>query len=379
MGKPDAVSEASLLVPDVEKIAVLRANSLGDFLFSLPALDALRAAYPAAEIVLLGAAWHASLLDGRPMPVDRALVVPPWPGLREAEPGENTDPEAFFAAAQRERFDLALQLHGGGRHTNPFLLRLGARLTAGLRADDAAPLDRWLRYVYYQPEVPRYLEAVALVGAAPVTLAPTLPVTDTDRADAAAVAGDADRPRVALHPGVTDPRRRWPTERFAAVGDALAAAGCEVLLTGTPGERDLVHSVRSAMRQPVRDLSGQLSLRGLAGLYAGCAVVVANDTGPLHLAAAVGAATVGLYWVGNLINGAPPTRARHRALPSWTIHCPRCGLDCTRDLYPTRAGYPGRTGVPVCDHTDSFVTDISAEEVIHEAFDLLSGRLHRHG
>src|SRR5439155_12340988 len=59
--------------PGVEKIAVLRANALGDFIFALPALDALRAAYPAAELVLLGAPWHARLLTGRPGPVDRAV------------------------------------------------------------------------------------------------------------------------------------------------------------------------------------------------------------------------------------------------------------------------------------------------------------------
>jgi ADP-heptose:LPS heptosyltransferase len=373
------VGQPSAPVVAVGKIAVLRANSLGDFLFSLPALEALRAAYPRAEIVLLGAPWHTSLLDGRPMPFDRVLVVPPLPGLRDAEPGETTDPEAFFAAAQRERFDLALQLHGGGRNTNPFVRRLGARLAAGLRADDAPPLDRWLRYVYYQPEAFRYLEVVALVGAEPLGFEPIFPLTDGDRTEAAEVAGEPVRPRVALHPGVTDARRRWPAERFAAVGDALAAAGCEVVLTGTPVEDEIVQSVRSGMRNEVRDLSGRLSLGGLAGLYADCAVVVANDTGPLHLAAAVGASTVGLYWVGNLINGAPPTRTRHRPLPSWTIHCPRCGRDCTRDIYPTRdGGYPIRDGDPVCAHTDSFVTDISVAEVVHEALDLLPARFPGH-
>jgi ADP-heptose:LPS heptosyltransferase len=63
-------------VPDVQKIGVLRANSLGDYLFTLPALDALRAAYGDAEIVLLGAPWHARELAGRPGPVDRVLVAP---------------------------------------------------------------------------------------------------------------------------------------------------------------------------------------------------------------------------------------------------------------------------------------------------------------
>src|SRR3989442_10772331 len=64
-------------VPGVARIAVLRANAVGDFIFTLPALAAVKAAYPGAELVLLGAPWHERFLSGRPGPVDRVLVVPP--------------------------------------------------------------------------------------------------------------------------------------------------------------------------------------------------------------------------------------------------------------------------------------------------------------
>jgi ADP-heptose:LPS heptosyltransferase len=353
-----------VIEPGVERIAVLRANALGDFMFALPALDALRAAYPDAEITLLGAPWHAKLLADRPGPVDRVLVVPPLPGIRAPGPGEPGDgpwpPEG-------EAFDLAVQIHGGGRHTNPFIAALGAGLTVGLRAEDAPGLDRWIRYVYYQPEVFRYLEVVGLVGARPVGYEPRLAVTEPDLVEAKVVAGDpTGTPRVVLHPGASDARRRWPPDRFAEVGDALAAAGGEVLVTGTVPERDLVDAVIGAMRRPARALVGELSLGGLAGLFAGCAVVVANDTGPLHLAAAVGTATVGVYWVGNVINCAPAYRSRHRPVVSWTIHCPQCGVDCTRDLYPARGG------PPPCDHQPSFVADVPAVEVRDAALELLA-------
>src|SRR5437667_7394301 len=68
-------------VPDVHKIAVLRANAIGDLTFALPALEALCAAYPGAELVLLGQEWHARFLEGRPGPVDRVVVVPPYRGV----------------------------------------------------------------------------------------------------------------------------------------------------------------------------------------------------------------------------------------------------------------------------------------------------------
>src|SRR2546427_8369562 len=116
-------------VPDVHKIAVLRANALGDFIFALPALDALRAAYPTAEIVLLAKKWHASFLAGRPGSIDRVAVVPPYVGVSEDQGFQENPAEQdrFFEAMNREHFDLAIQLHGGGRHSNPFLLRLDAK------------------------------------------------------------------------------------------------------------------------------------------------------------------------------------------------------------------------------------------------------------
>lgn len=394
-------------VPDVARIAVLRANALGDFVFTLPALDALRAAYPDAELVLIGAPWHAELLRDRPGPVDRVLVVPPAAGIRAAGPDEpGPSPAtlaAFLDAARRERFDLALQVHGGGANSNPIVAGLGARITAGLRAGDAPPLDRWIRYDYYQPEVVRYLEVAQLVGAAPVTLTPRLAATDADVTAARAVLagptttpgrptttpggptatpgrpattpggaattpGGSTSPRVALHPGATDPRRRWPVERFAEVADALAADGYEVLVTGTAGERELADAVVAAARAPIRSLAGGLSLSGLIGLYLDCAVVISNDTGPLHLAAALGTPTVGIFWVGNLINCATPLRARHRPIASWTIHCPVCGVDCTRDIYPARPGGDG------CGHQVSFVTDVPVVEVLDAVADLAATR-----
>src|SRR5205823_716132 len=171
----------------VRRIAVLRANALGDFVVALPALEALRVAYPDAEITYLGAGWHAGWLAGRPGPWDRVEAVPGSLDHGPVPAAEPSRTERFLREQQARRYDLAVQVHGGGANSNPFVSRLGARVTAGSRAPGAPPLDRWVPYVEHHHEVLRLLEVVGLVGAVPVTLEARLAVTDRDRQEAAAV------------------------------------------------------------------------------------------------------------------------------------------------------------------------------------------------
>lgn len=347
------------IVAAVRKIAVLRANALGDFIFGLPAMEALRAAYPQAELVLLCAGWIADFVNARPGPITRAVAVPAFRGVTVAPDGpEDVAAQAgFLRAMAAESFDLAVQLHGGGRHSNPLTGRLGARLTVGLRADDAPPLDRSVPYDYYQREVLRYLEVVALVGARPVTVVPRLAVTPADLVEAAGVVPEDGRPLAVIHPGVGDERRRWPAEKFAAVAQALARRGVRLVLTGTPQDRELCAQVAALSGAgAVENACERLSLKGLAGLLSRSRLVVSNDTGPLHVGAAVGAATVGVYWCGNLINAGPMAQARSRVAISWRLSCPVCGRDCTRDH---------------CSHAVSFVADVPVAEVLGHALGLL--------
>lgn len=344
-------------IPTVRKIAVLRANALGDLIFALPALHSLKATYPEAEIVLLARAWHRDFLAQRPGPIDRVVVIPAGGIGDESQEGQDpAELEQFFAAMQAEQFDIAMQMHGGGRNSNPFALRLGAKLTIGLRTPDAPPVDRWIPYIYYQSEILRYLELVALVGAQPTALEPHLEVTERDRTEAQSVLPQTHKPLVALHPGATDSRRWWPVEKFAAVGDTLVAAGAEIIVTGTRAEAPLVQAVLEKMQAPAHNLCGQLSLNGLTGILDRCNLLISNDSGPLHLAAAIGTATVGVYWCGNVITAAPLMRTHHRPAISWRLHCPVCGLDCTQEK---------------CGHDASFVADVTVEEVTDSALELL--------
>jgi ADP-heptose:LPS heptosyltransferase len=142
---------------------------------------------------------------------------------------------------------------------------------------------------------------------------------------------------VALHPGASDPRRRWPVQHFAELARACADGGRRVVVIGdaadAPLAREIVGRAGAATGRkaaPVTTLAGELDLGLLTAFLAGCAVVVGNDSGPRHLAQALGTPTVGLYWAGNLINAGPLGRALHRVHVSWLTQCPACGADLTQ-------------------------------------------------
>jgi ADP-heptose:LPS heptosyltransferase len=323
-------------------------------MFALPAVAALRAAYPQAALTLLGTPLHRELLLSTQGPVQDVRVLPYAEGVRPG-PEDAVEVDRFITAMVSEHFDLAVQLHGGGRFSNPFLRRLGARYSAGLRTADAAELDRSVPYVYYQHEPLRALEAVGLVGAPPVGLEARLRPMPEFVNQAELLLGEASSPLVAIHPGATDPRRRWPTELFGEVAAACAADGCRVLVVGATDDKDLASQVVDAACSPrVTSLAGQLDLGTLAALLTRCSVLLGNDSGPRHLAQALGTPTVGLYWVGNVINAGPLGRSLHRTHLSWVTHCRECGSDVTQ------VGY---TSVR-CPHDPSLLTSIRPEDVL---------------
>lgn len=354
-------------IEGVERIAVLRGGGLGDLLFAFPALSSLAAAYPQARITLLGTPAHAALLGSRPGPVDEVTVLPRVRGvhLPDGEAEDRAGADEFVRELRKKRFDLALQLHGGGRNSNPFLLRLGARVTAGFCTPDASRLDRVLPYEYYQHEWLRALEVVGLVGAPPVALEPRIHVTPEERDEARQWAPPPGVRLVVVHPGATDPRRRWPAERFAEVAARLVDAGARVVVAGDSSDVPLGEQIvrlagdaaQGAAGDRLRSLAGRLTLSRLVGLLSVADAFLGNDSGPRHLAQAVRCPTVSIFWAGNVINAGPLGRAEHRIHVSWTTHCPACGRDCT-------------AGGERCEHDVSFVAAVEPDPVYDDVAEL---------
>jgi ADP-heptose:LPS heptosyltransferase len=146
------------------------------------------------------------------------------------------------------------------------------------------------------------------------------------------------------------------------VGDALAEQGLSVLVTGMGAEREVVEAVMNHMCHPTQNLCDRLSLGGLAALLARAALLVCNDTGPLHLANAVGTPNVGVFWGKNFCNWTHFNRSKHRPLPSWVTHCPICGADLMV-MTPLEN---------LCDHRTCLVQSVTPDEVIVQALDLLT-------
>jgi ADP-heptose:LPS heptosyltransferase len=348
------------VVPGVRSILALRPNAIGDFMFSLPALHALRHSYPHAKIVLIGKQWHAEFLRGRPGPVDEVIVMPPFPGV-EAAPDAQVDPEAargFVSAMRAANFDLAVQMYGGGRHSNAFIMGLGAKLTIGAKTPDAAPLDRSIAYGDFSNRRLELLQVVALAGAEPCPMACEVEVTENDRCLGARAVPEMPGQRlVVLHPGAGDPRRRWPAERYAAVADALASRGALIAISGTDAEAALAQAIVGHMRHDALDLSGRLPLPALCGLLERAVMMISNDTGPLHLALALGTPAVGVFWLTNLMESCPLRQHLLRPALSVRTHCPVCGAENRK----TR-----------CPHDVCFVDDVETEEVLGMAVELFA-------
>lgn len=323
--------------PVPRRVAVLRALQLGDLLVAVPAFRALRAALPAAEIVLVGLPWAETFVRRYATYLDGFREFPGYPGLPERPPQLDRLP-AFLRALQEERFDLALQLHGSGLVTNPLTVLFGARHTAGLFVPGQYCPDpqRFLPYPPLVPEVWRPLRLLDFLGVSPRGEHLDFPLRPEDEEELRALDGAGDlRPGgyVCVHPGARAAERRWPPERFAAVADALAARGLRVVLTGSKDELALTRAVAGAMRAEALDLAGRTSLGAVAALLRGSRLLVCNDTGVSHLAAALRVPSVVVLPRRSEPESWPPLdHVRHRVVSGVVGVEPRAVLDQAEDL-----------------------------------------------
>jgi ADP-heptose:LPS heptosyltransferase len=347
----------------IKKIAVLRANALGDLILSLPSLEALKKSYPEAEVVLLGRSSHAKFYEGLIGPIDRIIPIPSYIQFDKGIYSPSVVRDGFIKSLQDEEFDLAIQLHGGGKYSNGFLQMIRAKKTIGAKTPDAPDLDVSLPYLQFHHEVLRELEIVEKAGAHYESITPRifLHATALDKArqflSKNITNESSPSSYILINPGATDPRRRWPPGKFAFLSEALRDKGLKVLINIGPSEDHLIHEIKSCLSNSQRIYFISPELDELSGLISLCSLVISNDTGTLHLAMALGVPSVALFWYRNLLNYGPMSAKNTRVLISWQTTCPICHINCIESN---------------CEHRDSLIADIKEQGVVEASNELLN-------
>ncbi|NMO89205.1 glycosyltransferase family 9 protein [Actinomycetospora sp. TBRC 11914] len=305
------------------RILVVRPDNVGDVIMTVPALRALRAAAPAARIDLLASpagAAVAPLIDEIDGVVTASVSWQRLPGA--PEPGADGDPDGALVTELAARgYDAAVVLTSFSQSPWP-AAAICRRAGIGVRVGTSKEFggDALTHWVPAPPDhghqVDRALEVLGAVG---------VPARGTGLA--VRVPADADVPApagryVVVAPGASCPSRRWPPERFAEVGRALAERGWTVVVTGTAKEAELVDRAAAGVPGAHR-LVGTLDLGGLAALVAGADAVVVNNSGGAHLADALGTPIVELFAGTEEVGQYAPRTAPARVLTR-PVSCAPC-------------------------------------------------------
>ncbi len=297
----------------------MRALKLGDMLCSVPALRALRHGLPKSKITLLGLPWARKLVERLPQYLDDFIEFPGFPGIPE-RPFDSGRVIDFLASMRCMRFDLAIQMHGSGTVSNAFVALLGALHSAGCYRDGGyRPEGGWFTpYPEDRHEVLRCLAPVEHLGITRQTLDFEFPVTEADQfllRPHLRKHGLESVPFVCIHPGAFSPSKCWSPWNFARVADGLAEDGYRIVLTGSPREAEITAEVQNAMRYEAIDSAvWDLDLGPLAALLSLSRLLVCNDTGVSHLAAAIRLPSVVVFTETDPRRWAPLDVRLHSAL-----------------------------------------------------------------
>jgi lipopolysaccharide heptosyltransferase II len=315
------------------RILITRMKFVGDVVLTTPTIRAVRDAYPDAYIAYLGEKHAVSLLEHNPH-LDEVIGF----DFSRSTVLEQTRVALLL---RRRTFDLVIDLFGNPR---------SALLTYLSGAPMRVGLDRKGRGKFYTIRIPddgkertaiqfhsRFAEAVGVPAATSKT---EIVLTEKEKAGAELLlrefageeGGKPLQPLVGIHPGATWPAKRWLADRFAGLADRLTSElGARVLVTSGPEDSDAVRSLTSAARmKPI--VLPVMSLRQLAAVIALCNAYVSNDAGPMHIAAAVGTPTIGLFGPGEENIWFPYSASDGHRVLRRDVPCHPCHLDfCNRD------------------------------------------------
>ncbi len=321
------------------RVCLVKPSALGDVVQTLPVLSGLRARWPTAEFSWVINRGLAGLLAGHP---DLAEVIP----FDRSARGWRRLPSTWTLARRLRaaKPDLVIDLQGLARSG------LMTRWTGARRRVGFASAREGARWAYTdpietapgeQPAVDRYWTVARALGCQGPPPAAVLGLRPHHAHWARQALAGLPYPRISIHPGAQWATKRWPPEHYAELAcRAITDFGAGIVLVGGPGEQGLAEAVAQRCPRGIKNLAGKTGLLELAGLLAQVDVAVSGDTGPMHLAAAMGTPVVALFTCTSP-RRAGPHGAGHRVvatrLPCAASYLRECShLSCMRELSPGR-------------------------------------------
>lgn len=326
------------ILPDIDKILIIRADGIGDLLNSTPAIALLRKNYPSSEITVLVRPLNAPILEGNP-DVDRVLVFD-----RQGEHRRFSEQLRFFQSLRREQFHLIVAMQTASLpHLVAFMSGAPYRLGRYQKRFRSTLTHSW-RGTYRKGEtheVDRNLELVQLIcqGEGSRQLIFNLLPDEVDNAENLLKTWKIDRETflIGIHPGGSTFDKRWPEKRYAEVADRFVQHyDATVLILCGPDESGLAYNIQDAMQShPI--VYAPNSIRELGALLSRCGLVVCNDSGPMHLAAALDVPTVAIFGPTDHVAWHPMSENAtivRRDMPCWPCSAHKCkiGWECTKKL-----------------------------------------------
>jgi len=290
-----------------KNILIIKLSAIGDVVHSLLFLEALRNGFPDARIDWVVEEDASRIIEGHPG-IDRVMVSrrKSWGRevLRETKGPFSVLKEVsvFLKNLRARKYDLVIDLQGLLKSGILTGLSRGVRKIGmgGAREGGWAFLnERPVTVDYNQHAVDRYLKVAEYLGCGSAPAKGAIPIIGSEEEEIDQVldaSGLGESPLVAINPMAKWKTKLWDPERFAAVADKIRDEfHCDVIFTGSGHDREVIERVTRLMKGDVLNLAGQTSLKGLAYLYGRCRALVSTDTGPMHMAAAMGCPVVALF------------------------------------------------------------------------------------
>lgn len=292
---------------DLKRILIARTDRIGDVLLSTPVIEALRDRYPNAYIAMMVSPYAREIVQGNPY-LDEVILYD-----KDAKHKSWLGSMRFASKLKKKKFDLALILHPANRaHLVTFFAgiprRIGYDRKMGFLLTDRV---KHTKQFGEKHELDYNLQLLSPLGITPKDKKLYMPLRPEAEIWTKSLllregVKEADK-LLAIHPGASCPSKIWPNERFAEVADRLKEKyGFKTIIISGPKDMKRAEAVLAKMRSQALDLAGKTSLAQLASLLKRCSLFISNDSGPVHIASAIGTPVISIF--GRNQKGLSPKR-----------------------------------------------------------------------